>query len=189
MAWTNALIAMTILFAGKHTAPLALNNAGFQFLFVALYGACDEQEFKMEPTPPSWPLRALAYKSKETQFLKLFSDDVKLEFLFLVLHHEDDQNWHIATYLFALSTSPQSNSRMTIFIRQLLKIGAMHACSNHKATSKHLRLGDRLRAELDMYLWLWAGKDAPAARFPTAPASNPIQSLPETHPGNHPENQ
>ena len=57
----------------------------------------------MEPTPPSWPLRALAYKSKETQFLKLFSDDVKLEFLFLVLHQEDDQNWHIATYLFALS--------------------------------------------------------------------------------------
>jgi hypothetical protein len=142
----------------------------------------------MEPTPPSWPLRALAYKSKETQFLKLFSDDVRLEFLFLVLHHEDDQNWHIATYLFALSTSPQSNSRMTIFIRQLLKIGAMHACSNYKATSKHLCLGDRLRAELDMYLWLWAGKDAPAARFPNAPASNPIQSLPETHPGNHPEN-
>jgi hypothetical protein len=139
MAWTNALIAMTILFAGKRTAPLALNNAGFQFLFVALYGACDEQEFKMEPTPPSWTLRALAYKSKETQFLKLFSDDVKLEFLFLVLHHEDDQNWHIATYLFALSTSPQSNSRMTIFIRQLLKIGAMHACSNHKATIKIYR--------------------------------------------------
>jgi len=78
---------------------------------------------------------------------------------------------------------------MTIFIRQLLKIGAMHACSNHKATSKHLRLGDRLRAELDMYLWLWAGKDAPAARFPTAPASNPNKSLPETHPGNHPETQ
>ena len=77
---------------------------------------------------------------------------------------------------------------MTIFIRQLLKIGDMHACSNHKATSKHLRLGDRLRAELDMYSWLWAGKDAPAARSPNAPTSNHIQSLPETHPENHPEN-
>lgn len=46
----------------------------------------------MEPTTPSWPLRALAYKSKETQFLKLFSDDIKLELLFLVLTHENDQN-------------------------------------------------------------------------------------------------
>jgi len=102
---------------GQAYRPSSSQQCCFQFLFVALYGACDEQEFKIEPTPPSWPLRALAYKSKETQFLKLFSDDVKLEFLFLVLHHEDDQNWHIATYLFALSTSPQSNSRMTIFIR------------------------------------------------------------------------
>ena len=135
----------------------------------------------MEPTTPSWPLRALAYKSKETQFLKLFSHDVKLEFLFLVLHHEDDQNWHIATYLFALSTSPQSNSRMTIFIRQLLKIGAMHACSNHKATSKHLRLGDRLRGELNMFLWLWAGKEALAAHCPAAPAPRPGESQTGSH--------
>ena len=64
----------------------------------------------MEPTTPSWPLRALAYKSKETQFLKLFSDDIKLELLFLVLTHENDQNWNIANYLFALSTAPQSNT-------------------------------------------------------------------------------
>ncbi len=66
----------------------------------------------MEPTTPSWPLRALAYKSEETQFLKLFSDDIKLELLFLVLTHENDQNWNIANYLFALSTAPQSNSRI-----------------------------------------------------------------------------
>ncbi len=66
----------------------------------------------MEPITPSWPLRALAYKSKEKQFLKLFSDDIKLELLFLVLTHENDQNWNIANYLFALSTAPQSNSRI-----------------------------------------------------------------------------
>ena len=70
-------------------------------------------------------MRALAYKSKETQFLKLFSDDIKLELLFLLLTHENDQNWNIANYLFALSTAPQFNSRMTIFIRQLVKMGAM----------------------------------------------------------------
>ena len=66
----------------------------------------------MEPTTPSWPLRALAHNIKETQFLKLFSDDIKLELLFLVLTHENDQNWNIANYLFALSTAPQSNSRI-----------------------------------------------------------------------------
>ena len=66
----------------------------------------------MEPTTPSWQLRALANKSEETQFLKLFSDDIKLELLFFVLTHENDQNWNIANYLFALSTAPQSNSRI-----------------------------------------------------------------------------
>ena len=100
----------------------------FQSLFATLFGAFDRHEGEMEPTTPSWPLRALAYKSNETQFLKLFSDDIKLELLFLVLTHENDQNWNIANYLFALSTAPQSNSRMTIFIRQLVKMGAMQAC-------------------------------------------------------------
>jgi len=57
-------------------------------------------------------LRALAYKSEETQFLKLFSDDIKLELLFLVLTNENDQNWNFANYLFAQSTAPQSNSRI-----------------------------------------------------------------------------
>ena len=60
----------------------------------------------MEPITPSWPLRALAYNSKATQFLKLLSDDIKLELLFLVLTHENDQNWNIANYLFALSAAP-----------------------------------------------------------------------------------
>jgi hypothetical protein len=135
----------------------------------------------MEPTTPSGPLRALAYKSKETQFLKLFSDDIKLELLFLVLTHENDQNWNIANYLFALSTAPQSNSRMTIFIPQLVKMGAMQACSHHKATSKHLRFGNILRGELDMYLWLWAGNNAQQVAGPAAPASHRADTGPIRH--------
>ena len=66
----------------------------------------------MEPTTPRWPLRELANKSEETQFLKLFCDDIKLESLFLVLTHENDQNWNSANYLFALSTAPQSKNRI-----------------------------------------------------------------------------
>ena len=95
--------------AGRHI-PSGLKSVWFQSLFVTLFRACDRQEGEMEPATPSWPLRALAYKSKETQFLKLFSDDMKLELLFLVLTHENDQNCNIANYLFALSTAPQSKS-------------------------------------------------------------------------------
>ena len=92
--------------------PSGLKIVWFQSLFVTLFRACDRQEGEMEPATPSWPLQALAYKSKETQFLKLFSDDIKLELLFLVLTHENDQNWNIANYLFALSTASQSKSRI-----------------------------------------------------------------------------
>ena len=42
----------------------------------------------------------------------LFIDDIKLEFLFLVLTHENDQNPNIANYLFALSKAQKSNSRI-----------------------------------------------------------------------------
>ena len=97
--------------AGRHV-PHGLNIVWFQSLFVALTRACDRQEGEMEPITPSWPLRALAYNSKATQFLKLLSDDIKLELLFLMLTHKNDQNWNIANYLFALSTAPQSNSRI-----------------------------------------------------------------------------
>ena len=102
---------MTNRDAGRHI-PSGLNIVWFQSLFVALFRACDRQEGEMEPITPSWPLRALAYKSKETQFLKLFSEDIKLELLFLALTRENDQNWNIANYLFAQSTAPQSNSRI-----------------------------------------------------------------------------
>lgn len=42
----------------------------------------------------------------------LFIDDIKLELLFLVLTHENDQNPNIANYLFALSKAQKSNSRI-----------------------------------------------------------------------------
>lgn len=113
----------------------------------------------METVITSGPLDALNYKNRETNFLKLFSDDIKLEFLLLVLKHEEEYNWNISRYLFALSTSPQSDSRMHLFIRYLLKIGALNSSSKYKSSSKHLLISDCLRAELKKFLIMWSGEN------------------------------
>ena len=113
----------------------------------------------MEKGRVRWPVKALDYKSRQTQFLKLFNDDTKIELLFIIQKHEKDFHWNISKYLYSLRKSPQSDSRMNLFVRELLEIGALESCSEFKATSKHLLLSSVLRSELRKFLLIWAGKD------------------------------
>ena len=96
-------------------------------------------------------LRAYNYKRQHTVFLRRFDSDTRMELLYLILVNEAKIEWGIADYLDDLSTSPQSNSSMHTFIRELIKDGALIVCTEHKLTSKHLVLSEQLRVELDKY--------------------------------------
>lgn len=104
----------------------------------------DERDFATK-------LRAYNYKRQQTVYLKRFDSDTRMELLYLILVNEAKIEWGIADYLDDLSTSPQSNSSMHLFIRDLIKDGALIVCTEHKLTSKHLVLSEQLRMEVDQY--------------------------------------
>lgn len=105
------------------------------------------------------PLTALKYMRKETVHLRRFDDLIKMELLYIILYHEEDLDWNISRYVDALSTSPQSDSRMILFIRGLVRGGALVASNDHKRTAIHLFLSDTLRQELRTYIRLYNGEE------------------------------
>ena len=102
-------------------------------------------------------LKAAHYKRWQTRFLKRFSDDAKCELLLVIITNEHRLDWGIAKYVDALSTSPQSDTRMNRFLREMIQDGGMEIRGALKPTTKHLFASSVLRAELEKYLRLIAG--------------------------------
>ena len=96
-------------------------------------------------------LRAYTYKRQKTTHLRRFDTDTRMELLYLIVVNENRVEWGISHYLDVLSTSPQSNSSMHSFVRELIKDQALIVCTEHKLTSKHLVLSELLRQELHKY--------------------------------------
>ena len=102
-------------------------------------------------------LKAAHYKRWQTRFLKRFSDDSKCELLLVIITNEHRPDWGIAKYVDALSTSPQSDTRMVRFMRQMILDGGLEIRGATKPTTKHLIVSDTLRCELAKYLGIIAG--------------------------------
>ena len=105
------------------------------------------------------PMAAFLYLRRETTHLRRFDDHIKMELLFLILLNEKNEDWYISRYVNALSTSPQSDSRMNQFIRALVNEGSLRTVSGTKQTAKHLALSGGLRKELGTYLNLFCGEE------------------------------
>ena len=94
-------------------------------------------------------LHELLFSVRNTKQLKRFDTNLKWELLFMIYIHECDNDWGIGEYVNAISTSPQSNSTMGAFLRNLIDEEALHITDSYKKTKKHLTLNDSLRDELD----------------------------------------
>ena len=97
------------------------------------------------------PLEAVRYMKAETRYLRRFDDFIKFELLLIILSKEPEPEWNIARYLNAMTTAPQSDSRMNHFVRDMIRMGARIVSKQHKRTSKHLHLCPVLRDELTRF--------------------------------------
>ena len=60
------------------------------------------------------PLEAVRYMKADTRYLRRFDDFIKFELLLIILSKEPELEWNIARYLNAMTTAPQSDSRINI---------------------------------------------------------------------------
>jgi len=94
-------------------------------------------------------LHELLFSVRNTKQLRWFDTNLKWELLFMIYIHECDSDWGIGEYVNAISTSPQSNSTMGAFLRNLIDEEALLITDSYKKTRKHLTLDNSLRDELD----------------------------------------
>lgn len=96
-------------------------------------------------------LHEVTLAKRQTGAMKRFDNDLKLEMLLLISLHENDEEWGIADYINCISASPQSNSSMHGFIRDLLEDDILVATETSKKSRKHLMMSERLRKEVNAY--------------------------------------
>lgn len=84
---------------------------------------------------------------RHSRAIKHFDTDIKLELLFLIYLRERDPTWGIGDYVSALTSSPQSNSSMTGFVRDMLDAKVLEATESDKQTRKHLKMSPGLWEE------------------------------------------
>ena len=70
----------------------------------------------------------------ETRYLRRFDDFIKFELLLIIISKEPEPEWNIARYLNAMTTAPQSDSRMNHFVRDMIRMGALDRRCVHFAT-------------------------------------------------------
>lgn len=102
-------------------------------------------------------LHELLLAKKVSRYMKYFDTDGKMELLFLIYLHEDDISWGISDYVSAVSSSPQSNSSLAIFVRHLIELGVFLEVDSTKKTRKHLMFSDILKKEFHSFM-LMQGK-------------------------------
>lgn len=94
-------------------------------------------------------LHELLLAKRGTRCMKYFDNDIKMELLFLIYLHQGDKTWGISDYVNAISTSPQSNSSLSLFIRNMLKASVFELQGSDKKTRKHLVFTPRTQKELE----------------------------------------
>ena len=96
-------------------------------------------------------LDATLYKRKNTCFLKWFDNDIKMELLFMIVQNQHDQDWNISRYISTISSAPQSNSMIELFIRMMVSVGAFKIVHLKKLSSKNICISSQLKSELTSY--------------------------------------
>ena len=132
------------------------------------------------------PVEAVRYMKADTRYLRRFDYFIKFELLLIILSKEPKPEWNIARYLNAMTTTPQSDSSMNHFVRDMIRMGALIVSKQHKRTSKHLHLCSVLRDELARFFAIangynisHPGKDEKAALLSASQshdAEQPAQS-------------
>ena len=97
-------------------------------------------------------LHELLLSKKASRYMKWFDNDNKMELLFLVYLNQGDQTWGINDYINAVSSSPQSNSSMSVFLRHLTDQKILLMQDTDKRTRKHLIFSKQLTKEFESYM-------------------------------------
>lgn len=79
-----------------------------------------------------------------------------MELLLSIWQSEKDELAGISTYVCAVSTSPQTDSAMHLFIREMIGLGCFIVTNGPKASKKHLLLCNQLRGEAENYFTILA---------------------------------
>ena len=70
--------------------------------------------------------------------MRWFNTDAKMELLYVVYLFQGTPSFGLTDYINAISTAPQSNANMTVFIRNMIEVGAFDVCGTDKKSRKHL---------------------------------------------------
>ena len=124
-------------------------------------------------------LHELLLSKKASRYMKWFDNDNKMELLFLVYLNQGDQTWGINDYINAVSSSPQSNSSMSVFLRHLTDQKILLMQDTDKRTRKHLIFSKQLTKEFESYMFMQSNIIDAMARKKSKMMSpyNPYQKL------------